>query len=149
MMMIVPLTGYCDLTRAFIGLELFPSFLASDRDIKNKVGSNHQLNVMLLYQYRESDAQNLANRLKKINTIRNIPIGVFIIHYDKLTSWQNDKLAGLFITEENIPLQSIIQYGIKHQIIVFSPFQGDVEQGATGGIFVMEKYCTLRQYQNP
>lgn len=32
-----------------------------------------------------------------------------------------------------------MRYGIKHRIIIFSPFQGDVERGASGGILISDR----------
>jgi len=131
-----------DNKRLLIGIDLFPSFLASDKNIQHKVGDDHHLHIVIAYQYEEQIANDMAQRLESLKKIRGISIKVVIYSvqdFDKLEYIEDQTIAGLFIAESMIPLNQIIKLSIKKQFIVFSPFQGDVEKGVAGGIYITEK----------
>jgi hypothetical protein len=46
--------------------------------------------------------------------------------------------AGIFVTEEldGKTLRDVVEFGIDHKRIVYSPFAGDVERGVLGGLSV-------------
>ncbi|KPA11038.1 hypothetical protein MHK_008740 [Candidatus Magnetomorum sp. HK-1] len=134
-----PFSAYCTDPRIYMGIDLFPSFLASDKKIKNKMGENNQLNILLLYNKNREQAEELAKRLLKVKKIRKIPVNVIIEHHTLIDKWQKKQLAGVFITETFLNISSIIKFGIDKKIIVFSPFEGDVEKGMATGFFISEK----------
>jgi hypothetical protein len=128
-----------DLKRLLIGIDFFPSFLASDQDIASKTGSDNQLHIVLIYQYNKSTADDMANRLGSLGKIRGIPINVNVLSVTEIDFFNDQPIAGIFITESMISLASIIKKSIENHFIVFSPFEGDVEKGVTGGIFITER----------
>jgi len=125
--------------RLLIGIDLFPSFLASDQNIRNKKGRDNQLNIVILYQYDKTTADNMAQRLNSLGKIRGTPIKVIASSVYDLEHSKNQTIAGIFIAESMIPLESIINKSIDNNFIIFSPFEGDVEKGATGGIYITER----------
>ncbi|ETR73455.1 MAG: hypothetical protein OMM_00933 [Candidatus Magnetoglobus multicellularis str. Araruama] len=129
---------HSDINRALIGIELFPSFLASDRGIENKTQDN-QLNIVFIYQFDRDVAEELSIRLNALGKIRGIPIQITISSANNFECSGNKKIAGVFITESMIRLEEIIKKSIENQFIVFSPFEGDVEKGVTGGIYITER----------
>jgi hypothetical protein len=125
--------------RKLIGIDLFPSFLASDQNIRSKVGEDNLLHVVIAYQYDKKTANDMANRLKNLEKIRGIPIKVNMLSVDDIEYSEDQSIAGIFIAEPMLPLVSIIKKSIDNHFIVFSPFEGDVEKGVTGGIYITEK----------
>jgi len=128
-----------DNKRLLIGIDLFPSFLASDQDIASKTGSDNQLHIVLIYQYNKQIAENMAKRLENLGKIRGIPIKVMVLSVSEIDFFNNQTIAGIFIVESLVPLASIIKKSIDNHFIVFSPFEGDVEKGVTGGIYITER----------
>jgi hypothetical protein len=128
-----------DNKRLLIGIELFPSFLASDVNISNKTDNNNNLCIAIVYQYDKQTADDMAKRLKSLGKIRGIPIKVVVLSVQELEKIEKQIIAGLFIAESMICLPPIIDDSIEKNYIVFSPFEGDVEKGATGGIHITEK----------
>jgi hypothetical protein len=125
--------------RILIGIDLFPSFLASDQNIHNKIGEDKQLHIVIAYQYDQNTAIDMANRLKDLGKIRGIPIKVYISTENEIEYSKDQNIAGIFIAESMIPLRSIIKKSIEQSFIVFSPFEGDVEKGVTGGMYITDR----------
>ena len=128
-----------DNKRLLIGTELFPSFLASDTNISEKTDNDGNLFIVVIYQYDIQTAKDMAKRLKSLGKIRDIPIKVKVSSAQEIEKFDNQKIAGMFISETMIPLTSIINDSIEKHYIVFSPYEGDVEKGVTGGIYITEK----------
>jgi len=125
--------------RLLIGIELFPSFLASDQHIKEKKDQENLLNILVLYQYDRKVAEDITSRLKSLGKIRGIAFRIIIASVNDIQYSSNQPIAGVFIAESLLPLEPIIKKSIDHHYIVFSPFEGDVERGITGGIHISEK----------
>lgn len=118
------------------GLELFPSFLAADQDIHTKQDPQGGLQLVILYNNDRRTAEKMAARLKQIGTIKSMPIHT-IVAQSHTFKQLNLKPAGIFISQENINnLNTIVKYGEKHSIIIFSPFANDLKQGVTGSIAI-------------
>jgi hypothetical protein len=124
--------------RVWAGLDLFPSLLAADEEIAEKQGPDGKLLLLLHYADDPSAAQEMAGRLEKIGNIRKIPIQVEVTA--SLKDYDDTPVAGIFLTQKlSREFDGVIRYGTEHQIIVFSPFEGDVERGASGGIVVSDR----------
>ncbi len=126
--------------RIIVGLDLFPSLLAADKDIAVKAGPDGRLLLLLLYDTDKSRVLDFAGRLEKIGTIRGIPIRVELVR-PPISAHKKTPVAGVFVCER-LPeelLDTVIQFGIHNHLIVFSPFKGDVEAGVLGGIFINDR----------
>jgi hypothetical protein len=126
--------------RVGAGLELFPSLLAADIDIAGKSGSDGRLLLLLVCPDRKDRAEEAALELKKIGQIRGIPIRIELTHDTAFKEYEHVKAAGIFlISPLGDEFESLVRYGRAHQTIVFSPFEGDVERGASGGILISDR----------
>ncbi len=134
------LAGEREARRVWAGLDLFPSLLAADLDIANKQHSDGSLLLVLVYLDNREAAEEMAWRLERIEEIRNMPVRVELTDDPSLKNYEDRPPFGIFLTQP-MPreLQSIVLYGRDHQVIVFSPFEGDVERGVLGGIDVAER----------
>lgn len=122
------------------GLDLFQSILAADMDIAKKKGPNGSLLLMLVYKNDAETAENLARNLMNGHRIQGIPIRVKTATMSTLISPAKDPPAGIFLVQElKHELPSVIDFGTKHSIIVFSPIEGDVEAGVLGGIHISDR----------
>ncbi len=134
--------------RIHIGLKLFRATLASDTRIKNKVNADEQLPLLLIYKnnkdknhhYRQSLISSSRNnqpiRVKGLNIlVESISIENFISVQLKQ---QATHPGGVFLLDQfsNSELKQISDYGIKYQLITFSPYEGDVEKGISAGISI-------------
>ncbi len=126
--------------RVGAGLELFPSLLAADTDIAGKSGSDGMLLLVLVCPDRKDMAEETALELRKIGNIRGIPIRVELTQDTAFKAYENIRIAGIFLLcTIGDEFESLVRYGRAHQTIVFSPFEGDVERGASGGILISDR----------
>lgn len=122
--------------RLMAGLELFPSFLAADKQIQTKQNNKGNLKLVILYNNDKRTAEKMAARLKQIGKIKSIPISTQVAQSNTFDP-REMKPAGIFISQENIGnLNAIVQYGKRNSIITFSPFTKDLQRGVTGSISI-------------
>ena len=130
--------------RINIGLKLFRAILAADLKIKTKINSNAELPLLLIYKDNINKGKKYAKNLLDLGKknghaqIKNIPIKVSFVHYQFFTSEKNDLPAGIFLLDKMSAeeLAPIISFAIKNHIIVYSPFDGDIEKDITAGLSI-------------
>lgn len=126
--------------RITAGLDLFPSVLAADSELSQKRDGDGNLLVLILYHDKKETATRMADKLSNIERIRSIPLRVEIAGAESLTKYQNGSVAGIFITQRlDAMLAPVVQFGVDKRVIVFSPFEGDVQKGVSAGIEVREQ----------
>jgi hypothetical protein len=138
-----------DLTdvRSQAGARLFRALLSADTDIDRKTSGN-QLVVVFLYTDDKARAAALAQRfLGDANDLHGIPIAVEFSTDTTLAAYKSRVAAGVFIAQPlaSGALHTVVGYGIEHHVIVYSPFEGNVESGVTGGLAVEAQ---VRPYVN-
>lgn len=135
-----PVAGEQEERRIQVGIKLFPSLLAADRDIKGKRDGEGPLRLLLLYDDRRVVAENTAERLREVEKVRGIPIEVEILSRAELDGRGDAALAGIFLTQRlGGGLDDVIALGRERHVVVFSPFEQDVERGVLGGVLVSDR----------
>jgi hypothetical protein len=129
-----------DELRVRAGLDLFPSLVTADLDIAKKKGSDGSLTLLLIYTDNRAQAVLMSETLSALKKIRNIPIRVEVSNDLTMRSYADNPPAGIFLTQhlyERLP--EIIKFAIDKGVILFSPFQGDVEKGVLGGLHISDR----------
>ncbi len=126
--------------RVAVGINVFPAFLAADRDIVNKRSPGGQLLLLLVHADQPGSAAKLAAGLSDKGSIRGIPLKVEIVTLERLREYEDTKVAGIFITQRmGDDVETLIEFSRDNQTLTFSPFEGDVERGVLGGIVVSDR----------
>lgn len=126
--------------RAWVGLDLFPTFLAADDHIDEKKGEDGRLHLLLIYRGRKDLAEEMAAQLARVGTVRGLPIRVSEVKVEDLENADSDTPAGIFLVERmGDGLGTVIRFGQDRHVIVFSPFTGDVEAGVISGMVVSDR----------
>lgn len=131
------------------GIDLFPSFVAADLDIADKAGRDGALLLLLVHRDAEHHAEHLADALAEVDNIRGLPVRVRIVSVDELAAYRDARPAAVFVTERLAEafLRPIVAFGRQTGVLVISPHEGDVDQGASGGIWVGDRilpYVNMR-----
>jgi hypothetical protein len=129
--------------RVLVGLKLFPAVLAANPVLEQKPAPD-SVRVLILYHDDRGYAEELAATLRHVEHIREIPLRVEIASVDALQREGGTPPFGLFVSqrsEDDIAL--IAEYGRRHGIITYSPFQGDVESGILAGIAISDRILPL------
>jgi hypothetical protein len=82
----------------------------------------------------------MSQRLCELKAIRNIPVRVEISNDLAMSAYADNPPAGIFILQplgEKLP--ELIRFAVNKGIILFSPFQGDVEKGVLGGLHISDR----------
>ncbi len=121
------------------GLDLFTSILAADKEISLKKETDNTLKLLLVYRNDSRLAKSMATYLMSRKSVRGTRISVDTCSVEKITACKNQPLAGVFLVQQmKQDLESIIQLGQDKQVIVFSPFTGDVEKGVSTGFIISD-----------
>jgi hypothetical protein len=84
--------------------------------------------------------QPFVEHLRRVGTIRNIPIRIQCLPVSP-QSHAEMVPAGIFIIQHltRSEVRQVAQFGEEHQVVTFSPFAGDVEEGILAGIFITDR----------
>jgi hypothetical protein len=128
--------------RAQAGARLFRAFLSADVDVEKKTVDNNQLLILFLYADDKQRATSLATHFlgeaKDGGTIRGLPLTVAYSSDGTMAAYKSRVPAGIFLAQppNDATRRAVVRYGIEHHVIVYSPFEGDFENGVLGGLSV-------------
>lgn len=138
--------------RIAVGGRLFTAMLAANPAIAEHQSTDGKLHLLIIYQSFPRHAVQLARRLNQDTMIREIPVSVEVVEIDEISAERLQQVAGVFIAERiTRPLPRLIELCRDQQIILFSPFTGDVERGVTGGLSISDRilpYVNLRAMES-
>ncbi|MCY7295830.1 hypothetical protein [Alteromonas sp. a30] len=129
------------------GLKIFRSMLLADREIGKKVNQDDETDIVFIYHSNISKAKHYARsfvrmgRLENKGQIKGSHVKVHLVQHLDLVKEVSLKPAAIFLVDPLIEdrVKSIVDYGIAHGIITFSPYEGDVENGILGGLFTTSR----------
>lgn len=125
--------------RVLVGLKLFPAVLAASQELGPK-SELRDIKVLIVYHGEQDHAEELAEILRDIKQIKGKPLVVETSPINQLLQRSGAPPFGLFVSQRNDKdIEIISRYGQQHNIITFSPFQGDVENGILAGIAISDR----------
>ena len=139
--------------RIQISLPVFPRIVAVDNEFKHKLLPGNKVLLVFLFENDKDKAVHLAKSLE--NKLTNVAGMEFATAIESIT----DQLAAtapvptaMFATElfSEPAFQLLVEYAIKQQRILFSPYAGDVERGAMAGIAIgsrVKPFFNMRSLQ--
>lgn len=126
--------------RILVGLKLFPAVVAADYLISEKKDKDGYLKLFILHENDSKQAYELADSLRQIKKIKDIPIKVQVHTFKEFLDQKLPPRTAAFIAEEtNSQINEIIQQGIASSTLLFSPFKGDIEKGVHSGFIVSDR----------
>lgn len=129
-----------DELRVKAGLDYFLSLLTADLDIADKKGDDGFLTLLLIYTDKKPETMEMAGILGSLKSIKGIPVRVEITDDLAMSSYRDKPPAGIFIAQPlGDKLSDVIYFAVNNGIVLFSPFQGDVEKGVLGGIHISDR----------
>lgn len=135
--------------RITTGAKIFRALLAADVDIDRKTGTRGELRLCLLYiddtGNAELAAATLANRDDP--RIRKMKVSIHRLSFPECIADDQGRFAGIFLTQKLSAeqLRTLMTFASARHLVVFSPFEGDVERGVQSGIAVEAR---VRPYVN-
>jgi len=132
--------------RVTISASLFPRIVAVDTQLMEKLDAEDNVRLGVVYTKNKSLAKKISKLItRKVKKISGKTIVVDLIQENRASSMYG--VSGVLIVEPilNTTFSMLLEHARKKNIILFSPFEGDVERGFTAGIFVGAK---IRPYFN-
>ena len=140
-----------EMRRIMVGLKLFPAVVAADYQLANKKDEQGYLPLYILYDDNPSLADDLAEHLTQIRTIKNIPVLVKVSTFDEFINGKTPSSIAVFIAQPpNGKTHKVLLRATSSSILLFSPFKGDVEKGVHSGFIVSDRilpYVNLKTMQ--
>lgn len=136
--------------RITAGARIFRALLAADVDIVHKRDGHGELRLALLYSDNTGNAQKAAATLMNRDDprVRQLKIRIETMSLAEFSAEDMGQLAGIFLTQRfnDHQLHIVTAFAKAQHLVVFSPFEGDVERGVQSGIAIEAR---VRPYLNP
>lgn len=135
--------------RITAGAKIFRALLAADMDIGRKTGTDGKLRLCLLYIDDPGNAEIAAASLASRDDprIRKMKVSIDKLSFGECIANDKGRFAGVFLTQrlDTEQLRILTAFANARHLVVFSPFEGDVERGVQSGIAVEAR---VRPYLN-
>ena len=128
--------------RVKISLSIFPRVIAVDNHFREKLTEHKKAHLVFVYDKDRAKSEDLREQfLQKNNSVAGMKLEVESVNVKDLLVAGMRPPTALFVTERlsDDELSKLVAYAISKHIILFSPFAGDVERGATAGIAVTSR----------
>jgi len=138
--------GYADeeeKRRVDISLSIFPRVVAVDNSFRKKLVHGKNVQLIFIYSKNEPRAVELAEKVnEKSRSIGGMKVVASAENISSVINVQREtRPTAIFLAERlaDDELLRVMNYGVSESRLVFSPFSGDVERGATVGISVTNR----------
>ncbi|MBF0461926.1 MAG: hypothetical protein HQL87_11060 [Magnetococcales bacterium] len=137
-----------------LGIKMFPSLVGGNLDLAAQKNAAGKLLLLVVYRENRASGEQVANTLNNsIQVIDQFPIQVALCMVDECRAFAQEAVAGVFLAEPLTArqIEAIKQFSIHTKAVLFSPFEGDVQNGIMTGLFISTQVkpalnlLTLRQ----
>ena len=122
----------------------FRAMLAADTEIEQKVDGDGALRILVVHAGDTDAAKLLIDKVavrdagNAIEPIRGRPVHLEAARVDEALGAQKAPIAGMIVAEPlgKDQIQRLIRTTAERRVILYSPFEGDVERGVSGGLSI-------------
>lgn len=128
--------------RVRISLEIFPRIVAVDLDLSSKLSKYGTLRLFVLFENDDEGARHIAKQMKNSFTnIGGLAVEFVVRNAQQVEAEGMEQAAGVFLSEllSDAAFPAVMKTAVAQRVLVFSPFAGDVERGATVGIAISSR----------
>ena len=128
--------------RVQISLPLFPRIVAVDNKFQEKLTDDNKARLVFVYDRDKLKANELAKSVGEANkNIVNVRVDTVSVQLVEQLKENTLIPTAIFVAEPlgEADFRELVLYGINKGIIVFSPYSGDVERGATVGLAITSR----------
>lgn len=130
--------------RAESGARLFRAMLAADTELEKKVDAEGVLGIAIVHAGDVDRAKTLGDLVARRDAkrppeaIKGLTVRIGVVRVEELLAKGPRSVASVFIAEplSREDIGALIRFGVERRVIIYSPFEGDVEQGVAGGLSI-------------
>ena len=128
--------------RLQIGSSILPGILAADKRLSG--GEAGRLAIYLVYRDNRYQAEQLRPGFEKIGAIRGHELRIESASLGELEGLDPPPASAIFIAEPlGADLERLLDLARQRKLLLFSPFEGDVERGVATGFRVTDKVLPM------
>ena len=132
--------------RLQIGSSILPGILAADKRLAG--GESETLPIYLVYRDNRRQAEQIRPGLEKIGRVRGRALRIESVSLADLASLEPPPASAVFIAEPlGADLEQLLGFARQRKLLLFSPFEGDVERGVATGFRVTDKVLPMVNMQ--
>ncbi|MCF7978129.1 MAG: YfiR family protein [Chromatiaceae bacterium] len=128
-----------ELQRLRVGLNLFPAVLGAQEQLSAQRNADGVLEIVIVYRSTDKAAQQAVASLEALGQVQGHPLRVSVVPIEQLEPNREPPLAAIFVASSGLEPDLLRRLSERHQVLVFSPFEGDVSAGAVAGIHVADR----------
>lgn len=129
--------------RATSGARIFRAMLAADTEIEGKTGPGGALRLLVVHASDAERARAVAEVIARRDAartpepLRGLSVRVEVMALSALVAGGHDA-AGIFVAQPlgRDEIAALVRHAVEHRVLVYSPFEGDVERGIPGGLSI-------------
>lgn len=130
-----------DERRMRAGARLFRALLVADLDLQARVATDGELHIVLLGATPHEEGELRRHMLPQGNApaFSGLPLQLEVRELEALG--EGERPAAVFLAEPlgDAELARLVQWSREQQVLLYSPFEGDVERGVMAGLSVEAK----------
>ena len=132
-----------DEQRFRIGLKLFPACVGALVGLDKMTSADGKLLIIVVFAEDDHAAVQAANHLAEVGQIRGLPLEVKTLSASRLDGFDQGPVGAVFVSSIGVEPSRLRAWSRTSRTLVFSPFTGDVEDGAVAGIYVSDRILPL------
>lgn len=128
--------------RLQIGIGILPAIIAANQRLAND--DAQILSIYLVYLNNRHRAEQLRPALEKIGKIRKRELVIESLSMTDLLAGNPAPTSAIFLVEPlGRELGDLLEFTERKRVLLFSPFEGDVERGVATGFRVTDKVLPM------
>jgi len=134
--------GEAEERRVRISLEIFPRIVAVDLDLRSKVSTTDTVRLFVVFDRDAEAARHVAEQMKNsFSNIGGLAVEFVVQNAQQAVMSGMEHSAAIFLSDllTDEVFAAVMKAAIERHVLVFSPFAGDVERGATVGIAISSR----------
>jgi len=132
-----------DEQRMRLGLKLFPVSIGALEAFESALGPDGRLLVLVVYEGPRNPALQVAAHFETAAKVRGHGLRVEVLSAADLDAYTGPRPGGIFIASVGLAPNRLRAWSERQRTLVFSPFDGAVEDGAVVGLHVTDRILPI------
>lgn len=131
-----------DERRVRISLDIFPRIVAVDQELRTKLSDTARVRLLVIYSREALAATRVVSSLEgQVKNIGGRAVEVLMQSMAQVMKGGMLQSSAVFVAEPlgEEEFNRLVENATRQRVLLFSPFAGDVERGATVGISISSR----------